>query len=169
MTIRVTSLLGDMDEARFAGRHVVEVPIPWDEASRRRLRKTAADGTDVVIDIERGAYLADGRVLADDGARLLVVARVPEPALVVSFDLGLDPTRLVEQALAFGHAFGNQHVPVEVFDGKARLPLGASEAIARATVDALNLDRAHVAVEDVALGRRRPLSVGHPHSHKHGS
>jgi urease accessory protein len=169
MTIRVTSLLGDVDETRFAGRRVVEVPIAWDEASRRRLRKTAADGTDVVIDIEHGAYLADGCVLADDGARVLVVARVREPALVVSFDLGLDPTRLVEQALAFGHAFGNQHVPVEVSDGQARLPLVASEAIARATVDTLELDGANVAVEDVALGLRRPLSVGHPHSHERGS
>ena len=46
-----------------------------------------------------------------------------------------------------------------------RVPLTTSEAIARATVDALELDGAVVEVADVALGRLAPLSTGHSHHH----
>jgi urease accessory protein len=171
-TVHATALLGDADHPRFGGRPTVGVPVAWDEASRRRLRRTATDGTDVVIDLPHAAYLADGVVLHDDGERLLVVVRTPEPALVVHFDARLSPQRLVAQALALGHAFGNQHVPIDVVDGEARIPLTTSESIARATVAALDLDGVSVEVTEVALGRRRPLPVGHAHdpagSHAHG-
>jgi urease accessory protein len=166
VTVHVTSSLGRVDESRFHGRRVVEVPIAWDEASRRRLRRQAADGTDLAIDLIGGDYLADGAVLDDDGDRVLVVTRRSESALVVRFDLSLPPEQLVEQALMLGHAFGNQHVPVDIEAGEVRIPLTTSEAVARATVQALNLDGATVAVADVALGRLRPLSVGHAHSHE---
>lgn len=163
MTRTVTRLLGQLEEPRYARRRVVEVPVAWDEASRRRLRRTAADGTDVAIDLQEGGYLADGAVLADDGECVFVVTRPIEPALIVRFDLQLSPARLVEQALAVGHAFGNQHVPVDVANGEARIPLTTSETVARATVQALELEGATVAVAGAALGRRTPLSIGHAH------
>ncbi len=164
MTVHVRSLLGRVGDAGFATRRVVPVPVAWDEASRRRLRRAAADGTDVVIDLDGGGYLADGAVLADDGERVLAVVRPAEPALVVRFDLRRQPGELVAQALALGHAFGNQHVPVEVTEGEARIPLTTSEAIARATVDALGLDGISVGVADVAFACEGPLSVAHPHA-----
>jgi urease accessory protein len=168
MTVQITKLLGHVQEPRFTGRRVVEVPVAWDEASRRRLRRAAADDTDVAIDLEDGDYLRDGAVLADDGERVLVVTRPLEPALVVRFDLRLSTSRLVEQALAVGHAFGNQHVPVDVVGGEARVPLTTSEAVARATVEALELEGATLTVAGVALGARQPLSIGHGHQHEHG-
>jgi urease accessory protein len=165
VTVRVSELLGRVEDSGFSGRRVVEVPVAWDEASRRRLRRTAADGTDVTIDLAGGAYLADGVVLADDGERVLAVARLAEPALVVHFDLSLPPARLVQQALAVGQAFGNQHVPIDVAPGEARIPLTTSEPIARATVEALELEGARLAIAEVALGATRPLSAGHAHAH----
>jgi urease accessory protein len=174
-TVHATGLLGDADDPRYVGRRRVPVPVAWDEASRRRLRRAAQDGTDVAIDLPSPAYLAEGAVLHDDGERVLVVARTLEPALVVRFDLGLPAIRLVEQALALGHAFGNQHVPTDVVEGEARIPLTTSEQIARATVEALHLDGVTLEVVDVALGRLRPLPVGHArdvagghHAHDHG-
>ena len=89
-----------------------------------------------------GDYLADGAVLFDDGEMVLAIARRSEPALLVRLDAGLSPERLLEQAIRLGHAFGNQHVPVDVEDGVVRVPLTTSEAIARATVEALGLDGA---------------------------
>jgi urease accessory protein len=167
MTAPVTKLLGHRQDDRYARRRIVEVEIAWDEASRRRLRRTAADGTDVAIELGDGGYLADGAVLADDGVRVLVVKRPVEPVLVVRFDLQLSPSRLVEQALAVGHTFGNQHVPVDFVDGEARIPLTTSEAIARASVAALKLEGATLGLARATLGATRPLSIGHGHRHEH--
>jgi urease accessory protein len=169
MTLVVSTVLGHVDEPQFAGRRVVQVPVAWDEASRRRLRRSAIDGTDLMIGLDRGEYLSEGVVLDDDGERVLVTSRVPEPALVVRLDLALDPARLVEQAAAIGHAFGNQHAPVEVAGGEVRVPLLTSDAIARATVESLKLEGAVIDIKEVALGRLRPLSVLHSHSHGHAS
>jgi len=127
------------------------------------------DNTDVAIDLDHATYLADGAVLHDDGDRILVVMRTREPALVLGFDLDTPPQRLIAQALALGHAFGNQHVPVDVEDGQARIPLTTSEAVARATVAALDLDGVTVGVSNISLGRRRPLPIGHAHRPDRGN
>ena len=125
------------------------------EAARRRLRRHTDAGTDVAIDLPAGAYLADGVVLADDGARVVVVRRPPEAALVVVLDAAQDPGRLAAQAVRLGHAFGNQHVPVEVEGCEVRIPLTTSEAVARATVERLDLRGARIAVARVPLARDR--------------
>jgi urease accessory protein len=165
VTVRVQRLLGSLEEQRFRGRRRVDVAVAWDEASRVRLRREAADGTDVIIDLDEGAYLFDGAVLHDDGWRVLVVSRRLERALVVRLDLELAADRLVAQALLIGHAFGNQHAPADIDGAEIRIPLITSEATARATVDRLALERVSVNVADVALGRLAPLSTGHVHQH----
>ena len=162
--LRVTRLIGHATEPRFAGRRHVKLPVAWDEATRRRLRRTAEDGTDVAIALAEGEYLADGAVLDDDGRRIVCVARLAEPTLIIRLADGLPPGRLVAQALALGHAFGNQHVPMDIVDGEACVPLTTSESIARATVEALGLQGVQVRVADIALGCDHPLPVGHAHT-----
>jgi urease accessory protein len=161
--VRVNQLIGSVDAPPFCERRVVPVPVAWDEASRRRLRRTAADGTDVVIELDDGGYLSDGAVLHDDGQRVLIAVRSPERALIVRLDLSLAPAELVAQAVALGHVFGNQHVPVDLADAEVRIPLTTSESVARATVEALGLRGVHLTTSEVALGRSVPLSVGHAH------
>jgi urease accessory protein len=163
----VREILGRQQEPRFAGRRVERVEVAWDEASKRRLRRATDAGTDVAVDLPRGSYLADGSVLHDDGERIVVAQRRLERALVVCFDPSTPPEQLVEQALRLGHAFGNQHVPVDIEDGEAHVPLTTSEQVARATVEALGLSAARITVASVALGRERPLPVGHAHEHAH--
>ncbi len=165
MTAHVQRLLGSVEESEFRGRRRVGVAVAWDEAARRRLRREATDGTDVVIDLDDGAYLFDGAVLSDDGSRVLVVSRTPERALVVRLNLELPPAQLVGQALLIGHAFGNQHTPADIEGAEIRIPLITSEATARATIDRLSLEGISVAVGDVALGRLAPLSTGRAHPH----
>jgi urease accessory protein len=167
VTVYVTRALGHAREKRFKDRRVVEVPVAWDEASRRRLRRAAVDGSDVAIDLPDATYLADGTVVHDDGNRILVIRRRPEPALVVRFDPELPRERVIEQALAVGHAFGNQHVPVEVDGDEAHVPLTTSEAVARQTVEALALEGVTTTVTELALGSVKPLSGGHGHAHDH--
>jgi urease accessory protein len=132
--------------------------------SKRRLRKATDAGTDIAVDLPRGSYLTDGAVLHDDGERLVIAQRTPEPALVVRFDAAAPAERLVSQAFALGYAFGNRHVPVEVERGEAGIPLTTGEDVARRTVQALGLDVVRVEIASVALGRDRPLLVGHAQS-----
>ena len=96
----------------------------------------------------------------------MVVARTPEPALVIRISGSLDPDERVRQAALLGHAFGNQHVPVDVEGADLRVPLTTSEAIARLTVEALGLSGLTMSVEVVALARRTPL---HATRHSHGT
>lgn len=167
--LRIAGILGDADEPRFAGRRLERLPVAYDEASKSRLRRTTESGTDIAISVPRGVYLAEGSVLDDDGERIVVVVRLPAPALVVRFGAGLDPEVLLRQAAMLGHAFGNQHVPLEVAGREVRIPLTTSEQVARATVAALGLEDVEVELVSVALGRQRPLSVGHGHGHHGGA
>jgi urease accessory protein len=167
VTVHVRRLLGSVDEPTFEGRRRVPVPVAWDEASRRRLRRDADDGTDVAIDLDDGAYLFDGAVLNDDGAQVLVASRPPERAFVVMFDQSLAPEELVSQAVLIGWAFGNQHAPLDIDGAEIRIPLITSEATARRTVEALGLRGVTVSVAAVPLGRLRPLSIERSHGHGH--
>jgi urease accessory protein UreF/urease accessory protein UreE len=164
VTVLARSIVGQRDEPRFAQRRVERLWVAWHEASKRRLRRATDAGTDVAVDLPRGVYLADGAVLADDGRRVIVAERRPEPALVIRLAADAPPERLADQALRLGHAFGNQHVPVEVDGAEVRVPLTTSERVARATVDALGLEGVRAEVAQVALGRDVPLPSGHAHA-----
>lgn len=159
----VREIIGRQDEPRFAERRVERLAVAWDEAPKRRLRRTTDAGTDVAVDLPRGSFLADGAVLDDDGRRVIVAGRTPEPALLIRFQAGAAPGRVAEQALRLGHAFGNQHVPVEIEGAELRVPITTSEAVARRTVDALALDAVSVETAEVALAREAPLATGHAH------
>lgn len=161
----VESIIGSLADARFGDRSVEHLAVDWAQASKRRLRAETDAGTDVAIDLPHGSYLADGAVLHDDGERVIAVQRTPEPGLVVRFGDQLPPHVLVVQAARLGHAFGNQHVPLDVDpeNGAIRVPLTTSEAIARRTVEALGLEAVSVAVERVAFGSVMPLVRGHSH------
>jgi urease accessory protein len=154
----VREIAGHRDDLRFAGRRIEHLDVAYDEAPKRRLRRATDAGTDVGVDLPAGAYLADGAVLHDDGRRLVVVRRRLERALVVRIGRGG-----VGDAVRLGHAFGNQHVPLEVEGHEVRIPLTTSEDVARATVDALGLTDAVVEVAELPLGRNAPLSAGHRH------
>jgi hypothetical protein len=62
-------------------------------------------------------------------------------------------------------------VPWGVERQEARVPPTTSEAVARATVEALGLAGVEASSELVALGRERPMPAGHSqghHGHGHG-
>lgn len=161
--LHVRELHGLATEQRCAGRRVERLPVSSAEATKRRLRRATDAGTDVALDLVRGSYLAHDAVVHEDAARIVVVERIPEPALVIRFDLDVAPDRLLYGAALIGHSFGNQHTPLEVRDGVVVVPLTTSEAVARSTVEALGLDMVELSVADVRIGCSAPLVVGHTH------
>lgn len=162
--ILACEILGTVDEPRFANRRAERLSVRWSEASRSRLRRETEAGTDVAIDVPRGSYLAEGAVLHDDDQRLIVVDRPPEPTLRVRVDPNLPPETLVRHVALVAHAFGNQHVPLEVEGGEIRVPITTSEALARETVSNLDLPGASTTADLVPLGRKSPLTRGERHA-----
>lgn len=171
MTRRITHVLGHQDDPVFSERRRDPLPVAWDEAGKPRLRRTTTLGQDIAVDLGRGHYLADGDVLADDGDTIIVIERTSERALVVHLDPSAPIQHLLHDAVRLGHAFGNQHVPLEADGSTVVVPLTTSEDVARHTVQALGLHTATVTVEQVRLGSREPLPVGHtrPHTHPNNS
>jgi len=165
--LHAREILGHLSDERYRDRVVERLSISYDEAGKRRLRRSTGAGTDVAIDLAARTHLADGAVLADDGRRIVVVERRSEPALVVRFGQDASAETLLDAAVRLGHAFGNQHATLEVEGREVRIPLSTSEAVARATVDALELDGVAISVTDVALGSHRPLAGGRVHAHGH--
>jgi urease accessory protein len=163
-----TSILGRADEARLASRRVERLMLTSADASKRRLRGRTDAGSDIAIDLPRGTYVEDGAVLIDDGDRIVVAVRKPEEGAVIRLASSLEHGELVRQATLIGHAFGNQHVPIEVVDGEVRVPITTSREIAAATLERLELGDATVTFGLVAFGRQRPLAAQQS-SHHHGS
>lgn len=169
MTI-VEALLGHVDDPAYAGRPTDVVLLDSAESGKRRLRRRSAAGRDIALDLPRGTFVAAGAVLADLGDEVLVAERRPERALVASLAPGLGPEAAFRQALALGHALGNQHVPIEVRGGELRIPVTTSEDVLLAAVTRLGLDGLELRWADVPLAEREPLAGhghGHPHTHGH--
>lgn len=95
------------------------------------------------------SWLVD-EVVSGAHGRPSAVERAVDEALVVRLSADLAPAELAAQALRLGHAFGNQHVPVEVADGAVVIPITTSRRVATETVRALGLD----AEIDVQLTRQ---------------
>jgi urease accessory protein len=157
--LRVRTVLGQLDEARYSGRTVERLSLDSGEAAKARLRRRTDAGTDVAIDLPRGTYLRHGAVLADDGERIVVVERTPEEAAVVRFPPSLDRDELVEAAVRLGHAFGNQHVPVDVGAGEVRVPVTTSREVVLTTIRSLELPGVEVRFDSVPLALSRPVGV----------
>jgi urease accessory protein len=161
--LTVDRILGDRHDPGFRGRRVECLQLDCTDAAKRILRRLTDAGTDVAISLPRGSYLADGAVLDDDGERIVVVQRRPEPALLVSFSPELDRARLIDAAVRIGHAFGNQHVPVEIDGNEVWILITTSGELARETVARLKLPGVRTELAEVPLGRRSPMPIGHAH------
>ena len=161
-----TEIVGDAEDPRYEGRRVESLVVSASDASRPRLRLSTDAGTDVAIQLERGTFLHDGAVVHDDGELIVVVERARERVMVVEADPSLRRAEIVRRVALVAHAFGNQHVPIELDGERICVPVTTSEDVARATVERLSLSGLVIGFEDRRLARFEPLGPG-GHSH-HG-
>jgi urease accessory protein len=145
--LEATTVLGAVTDATFAGRVVDPVDVPWGDARKHRQTVRTAGGRDVVLRLPRGSFLAEGAVVADDGATVVAVRRPPEDAIVLAFADNTGPDA-VRRALLLGYLLGNQHAPLEVSATELRTPLLTGPGTARQLLHDLHL---HGRVDAVAL------------------
>jgi urease accessory protein len=157
--LSVRAIIGAIDEDRFRGRAVEHLAVESGEAARPRLRRRTDRGTDVALDLPRGSYLHDGAVLVDDGERIIVVERRPEDAAAIRFPISLPREKLIAQAVHLGHAFGNQHVPLEIEEGEVRVPVTTSRDVVLETARSAGVGVEAVRFARIPLGRHRPLGA----------
>jgi urease accessory protein len=157
----VSEILGHGDDPRFVGRRRERLGVGSEDAGRRRLRRATADGTTVAIDLPRGSFLRQSAVLHDDGERIIVVERSPEPALVVRLDAALPCRLLIEQAARVAHWAGNQHLLVETVGYELRVRIATTPELMLESARQLGLEAAELAVADV------PFALEHAPSHAH--
>lgn len=164
MTLVIRAIVGHADEERFASRRRDVLGVGSEEAMRRRLRGVTADGTGVALDLPRGSFLRGGAVLHDDGERIIVVERTPEPALVVLLADCLPPEELLEQAVSVGHWAGNQHLLVETVGREICVRIATTPELMLRGAQALALEGADISLSSLPFARERPPARPHGHA-----
>lgn len=164
----VNQILGCADAPQFAGRERHVVAISSADAGRRRMRVRSDHGADVGIDLPRQSWLFDGAVLHDDGSRVLVVARPPEPVMVIAL-----ANLTMEAAFRIGHALGNRHSPSELQGNEIVVPVTDTPELASRPVLALGLHGLDVSFEQRPFAAKAPPTCAgavheHHHHHDHG-
>lgn len=151
----VDRILGRADAPEWAGRSIERVPVAAAEAGRRRLRLRGDQGTEIAIDLPKQGWLFDGAVLHDDGRRLLVVARPPEPVMVITL-ASLTPAAMFR----IGHALGNRHSPSEMRDDEIVVPITDTPELASRPVLALGLEGLRLRFEQRPFAANAPPDCG---------
>ena len=108
------AVLGNIyDNAPDDGRLSVPVPFEWFEASKRRLRKTAEDGTDVCV-VNAGT-LRDGDILAETDDKRYVVAMRTAQLIEI-------PVHTMKEMGRLCFELGNRHLSLKVEDDRVLVP-----------------------------------------------
>jgi len=81
--------------------------LDFDARHRRRIRLTADDGEDVLLDLPETVAMADGDGLRLDEGRWLKVQAAPEEIVEVRHENSIQLTRLAWH-------LGNRHLPTEI-------------------------------------------------------
>jgi len=81
--------------------------LDFDARHRRRIRLTADDGEDVLLDLPETVAMADGDGLRLDDGRWLKVQAAPEEIVEVRHENSIQLTRLAWH-------LGNRHLPTEI-------------------------------------------------------
>lgn len=86
------------------------VTLAYDDRHRRRIKMTADNGIDFLLDLKQATYLGDGDLLELDNGHFIEVCAAQEEVLDVKCD------SLEETARIAWHV-GNRHTPIQVLDG----------------------------------------------------
>lgn len=158
-------IIGTFDAVKGATGTPDFVDVSWTEANKRRLRRRTRAGLDFALSMEHSQYLYHGAVLFDSEDHTVVVCRPEELALIINLSQAGPTLEVIRQAALIGHAFGNQHVPVEVDGGSILVPMLSSEDLMAKTVRDLRLGELPLRFDYIRLGALRPLSITE-HAHE---
>lgn len=153
----VHSFLGTAQDLQLPGRPIERLFVDSTDACKRRLVRRTDAGTEIMIDVERGTYLYHGAVLVNEASGAIIIERQEEEAVSVRLSDCLSAAELLAQGARLAHAFGNQHLPVEILDYEFRAPVTTSRDVMQRTIAQLMLPGVDVRFGKIRLGLHAPL------------
>lgn len=155
-------ILGNLNEQHPTG-EVVPVVFAWFETEKKRIAKTAADGTELGVCV--GEPLHAGDVLAEQNGKVYVVEVAPAPLIETQVATMQEMGRLCFE-------LGNRHLPLKIEEHKVSVPYDEPTLLylQRLGFDAKQVCADfsdHVACRAHGAGGHSHAH-GHMHSHAHG-
>lgn len=95
---------------------IVKIPFEWFELDKKRISKTAEDGTEFGIAID--ATKQDGDVLAETEEKVFVISVLPAHLIKVTVSTMQEMGRL-------GFELGNRHLSLQINEHEVRVPYDA--------------------------------------------
>ena len=131
--IRVECILGHENSPewknKLQGLRVDTLELSQWDAQKTRLRKASSNGEEIVVSLDRDAFLRDGDVLACDETRAVVCRIHLCEVMVVHLNPQADALTLMERYVNLGHALGNQHWPAVVSNGCVYVPMSVDRTV----------------------------------------
>lgn len=165
------AIIGNLEEPRWQeslqGARVAHLDLDEWELKKSRLRRTASDGTDVAVNLDRGTTLKDGDIVAwEPSERWAVVVKVhPKEVLHIRLEEA-PPDQMIERAMRLGHLLGNQHWPATVVGRSIYVPLAVSREVMSSVLKTHAIAGVTFAFES-GHGLDLPAMAHHSHEHPH--
>ncbi|HIY11961.1 MAG TPA: urease accessory protein UreE [Candidatus Agathobaculum merdipullorum] len=155
-------ILGNLNGQHPTG-EVVPVVFAWFETEKKRIAKTAADGTELGICV--GVPLHAGDVLAEQNGKIYVVEVAPAPLIQTQVSTMQEMGRLCFE-------LGNRHLPLQIEEHTVSVPYDEPTLLylQRLGFDAKQVladFSDHVACRAHGTGEHHHAH-DHTHSHAHG-
>ncbi len=153
----VNRILGEIEEKDMSMEFVERVFVNSSDAVKHRLVARTDKGTDILIDIEPGNYLFDRALIVKTQSKLVYIERESEESVIIKLSRKIQYDEMMKQGALIAHAFGNQHVPIEVENNEIRVPVTTSQEVVRRTISRLNLVDAEISFNKIQLALNKPL------------
>lgn len=92
---------------------LIPVPFEWFELEKKRIRKTAQDGTEIGVCIEEPLHPGD--IIAEEGSRSYVVSLLPSHLIRT-------PVHTMEEMGRLGFELGNRHLSLKITSDSITVP-----------------------------------------------
>lgn len=155
-------ILGNLNGQHPTG-EVVPVVFAWFETEKKRIAKTAADGTELGICV--GVPLHAGDVLAEQNGKIYVVEVAPAPLIQTQVSTMQEMGRLCFE-------LGNRHLPLQIEEHTVSVPYDEPTLL---YLQRLGFDAKQVLADFSDHAACRAHGTGehhhahdHTHSHAHG-
>lgn len=137
---------------------MVRVPMEWFETEKKRIKKTAEDGTEIGICIEENLH--DGDVIAASGGKFYIVDIIPSKVVKITVST-------MEEMGRLGFELGNRHLSLKIMGNTVLIPYDEPTFLYLKKLG-FHAEEAKEKLSDFIVCKAHGHSHEHSHSHLQG-